>query len=587
MPSVYCHFLDRELANVAGYRATTRRSAAALLAATLHGESPAFASLSGVHESAGITPLHRNVLPMLIGSGLFASTSDFTSGEEFLVSRRAIYAHDRRRYGVYFEPQRSSRSLFTPTKVKEVSATSALLDNILQTVLQTPAKSGTGENWGEVAAGVAQSGLKQRENEAITFALFRPYVDRADGGPDAKRMVAFGIRRAISIAYTRHQMSVFPGSRIIPGMWELGSLDSALAPVGAQEVPLLRWTIDLLSWADAREFSALLQLKPGAWHRWIDLCLGPDGREVRSRLAAWRRSRPPSAAEPGVASSILRSALSGTRRCPERTQNLLLAARRLWPRAIERDFSMSTTIMIHCVNDNERLGIVQACHEHGLSGAGPLAGTYAAAETLGTLSGRDLILVRSLAGSFGQSSAQGVVIDAIDEFTPRCVAAVGVAAGLKVEPSEGQPTVLITSRATDYERTRVGTGKGGKLDLRERGEVSNPDPILLGKLRVIADGLNIPCNIGQMLCGEKLVDFPQLRQELENRFPDALGVEMEATGIAGACARRGVPWVMLKGVSDRGDGTKSTFHADEDLAQREAARAAMMIVLEAVRHSFI
>ena len=243
---------------------------------------------------------------------------------------------------------------------------------------------------------------------------------------------------------------------------------------------------------------------------------------------------------------------------------------------------MCGLIMVHCVNDNERAGILEACAERQLSSGRPVAGDRTSVEMLGVVHGRDIVLLRSFAGSYGPGSSQAVVTDGIDDFQPSVVAAVGVAAGLKVQPTEGVPCVMIASRVTDYERVRLGTTDSGELVVRERGEVGNPNPILLGKLRVVADSAKIPSELGQMLCGEKLVDFPGFKKELRQRFPDAIGVEMESSGVAAACARRAVPWIMLKAASDAGDGTKNTFHKDKDAAQRAGARVAMSLLLSAV-----
>lgn len=587
MEAIYCHFLDRELANVAGYHGSARRAAAGLIVASILSEPPAFASLSGVHEAVGSSRLHSDVLPMLIDAGLFASTSDISSGEEFLVSRRRIYAHDRRRYQFYFNVPRKRLKLFTPTLLKETSATSALVDSLVHTLLALPPTAGDAGNWGNEAADLAQERLDQRENQAITFALFRPSIDAASSDPDGRQVIAFGVRRAISIAYTKHQMSVVPGSRVIPGMWELGKYDRALAVPGPEAIPSMPWMLRLLKASGARELRRLLELEPASWERWIGLCLGPRGAEVRERLVTWRRSRTPTGGLPANAAVALQANLARTPLVYGFDENLVAIARALWPRNVGRRYAMSNTVMVQCVNDNEREGILLACRSLGMVGSGGIVGTYAAAETLGSLAGQDVILVRSRAGSVGPLSAQGVVVDAIDEFDPKLVAAVGVAAGLKIVPSAESPTVIIASRATDYERVRLGVLPSGEVEVRERGDVGNPDPILLGKLRVVADGMQIPSREGQILCGEKLVDLPEFRAELRKRFPDALGVEMEASGVAGACARRNIPWLLLKGVSDSGDGSKRTFHGNEDLAQVEAARCAMMILLEGVRQNFL
>jgi nucleoside phosphorylase len=212
---------------------------------------------------------------------------------------------------------------------------------------------------------------------------------------------------------------------------------------------------------------------------------------------------------------------------------------------------------------------------------GTAVGTFVAAESLGSFAGLDFMLVRSSPGSVGQGSAQGIVNDAIDEFHPRMVVAVGVAFGLKVGVSSPEAAVLVASAVKNYERVRVGLAESGSTEIRDRGDVDNPDPIRLQKVRTVADVEGFNVFVGQVLSGEKLVDHPGFRRYLKSRFPDALGGEMEASGVAAACARRRIPWLLIKAVTDRGDGLKKSAHADEDYEQQRAAYAAMRVLLAA------
>jgi len=146
---------------------------------------------------------------------------------------------------------------------------------------------------------------------------------------------------------------------------------------------------------------------------------------------------------------------------------------------------------------------------------------------------------------------------------------------------------MIATEVKDYERVRLGTGKNGQLELRERGTTQNPDPIRLGKLIALASSLGIKAAPGQMLSGEKLVDWKRFTGQLRKRFPDAVGGEMEGTGIASACARRGVPWLLMKAVSDSADGSKKTVHQDEDAAQTEASKRAMELLIASARSELL
>lgn len=82
-------------------------------------------------------------------------------------------------------------------------------------------------------------------------------------------------------------------------------------------------------------------------------------------------------------------------------------------------------------------------------------------------------------------------------------------------------------------------------------------------------GTNAKVRMGELLSAEKLVDNAAYRNELRIRFPDAIGGEMEANGVAAACDRNRIEWLVAKAICDWGDGKKSKEF------QREAARVSV------------
>ena len=75
---------------------------------------------------------------------------------------------------------------------------------------------------------------------------------------------------------------------------------------------------------------------------------------------------------------------------------------------------------------------------------------------------------------------------------------------------------------------------------------------------------------GLVLSGDRFVCSAEASRELLERFPDALAVEMEGAAVAQVCADFGVPFAVLRVVSDRAD---DSAHLDfsrfvEDVASR-------------------
>jgi nucleoside phosphorylase len=66
----------------------------------------------------------------------------------------------------------------------------------------------------------------------------------------------------------------------------------------------------------------------------------------------------------------------------------------------------------------------------------------------------------------------------------------------------------------------------------------------------------VGCYVGSVLSGEKLVDKLRFKNRLLKQHPEAIGGEMEGSGIAAASQKAGIEWALVKGVCDLGDGKK-------------------------------
>lgn len=71
-----------------------------------------------------------------------------------------------------------------------------------------------------------------------------------------------------------------------------------------------------------------------------------------------------------------------------------------------------------------------------------------------------------------------------------------------------------------------------------------------------ADGTLCKCQPGPILSGEKLVDEADFKAALFHRFPQAIGGEMEGSGLCATAIRCHVPWILVKAICDWGDGKK-------------------------------
>ncbi len=584
---IYCQFLDREMAESVSFPQATATTLLLLRDAIMASEGGAYCSLSALGENLVLQRLPGEILDGVLRSGQLETVSDVPSGEEFLWTRRQLYRDDKERYPAYFEqaPRELADELWAPSFVKASSSTEALDRSLRQSGSFTSLGAEAGVFAPQDYVERAEEILDDRDGRAITYALFRDMFGASSLDGPVGPMV---VRRAISAAYGRHLVEVRAGN-VLTGIPRLQIYDRHLA-FESSGIGIPRRLVELLLAPLVRLNARLKHGDVSAWSDLVSFREGPSGAEFAYCVASVVRhvvSEPDRWGEASVEMRALRlgrELLKSFRNGDNLQDHVLLladAVRSSDGRGPRRaSTSRSSKVLICYVNDNEYEGILDglsiprdALPEVDLNGRVSI-------QPVGRHAGADLFMVQSEAGSVGASAAQLVTVDAIDAVKPDFVVAVGIAFGLKYKIAPG--TVLVSTMARSYERVRMGSRADGSLELRERDQPQPVDAVLLNQVRLVAKRNQIPVAFGEMLSGEKLVDHPEFRASLIERFPDAIGGEMEATGIAGAAARRRVPWLMFKGLSDYGDGKKKSSERSGVVplvSQREAAANGARLLL--------
>ncbi|MRX42061.1 hypothetical protein GJU43_22525 [Flavobacterium sp. LC2016-23] len=161
-------------------------------------------------------------------------------------------------------------------------------------------------------------------------------------------------------------------------------------------------------------------------------------------------------------------------------------------------------------------------------------------------------------GSIGDSASIVTVMNSIDIWNPKAVVMIGVAMGAD-EKKQNIGDVLISDTIISYESQRL-----GEL-ITQRGAVVEAGSILLNRFKnltnwsnPIDDGKFSTKIHGQILSGEKLIDNLIERDRLLEKYPQAVGAEMEGAGVYTACRNTSLTeWIIVKGICDYGDGNKS------------------------------
>lgn len=208
---------------------------------------------------------------------------------------------------------------------------------------------------------------------------------------------------------------------------------------------------------------------------------------------------------------------------------------------------------------------------------------------LGRFGTHTVVLVKCEMGTAGRDGALAVCTSALHIWRPRAAIMIGIAFG-KDPKRQQMCDVLVANSIIPYELARVGA----------RYVTRSPHPptngLLLNRFTNATDwslklgGSRVAMRIGPLLTGEKVLDNAVAKAKLFNRFPHAIGGEMEGGGLFAAADRLSTPWIVVKAICDWGDGRK------HDRAQPKAANAAASLVhyvlseqgtLDALPSSFI
>jgi nucleoside phosphorylase len=189
----------------------------------------------------------------------------------------------------------------------------------------------------------------------------------------------------------------------------------------------------------------------------------------------------------------------------------------------------------------------------------------------GKIGDSHVIVVETEMGSGEPGATHAVVAAAIQELRlgiasgrrSACVIAVGIAFGMD-ETKQAIGDVLVATHLRNYERERVGASS-----TTPRGSRAPTSTKLTSRIRAAGKRLpEIEVRFGPVLSGEKLVDNLEYREELKKLEPEAIGGEMEGSGVLAACHERVAHWLVVKAICDWGDGNKAK---DKDARQKLAA----------------
>jgi adenosylhomocysteine nucleosidase len=202
----------------------------------------------------------------------------------------------------------------------------------------------------------------------------------------------------------------------------------------------------------------------------------------------------------------------------------------------------------------------------------------------GTIDGHDVVLAGS---GMGKANAALVTTLLADRFGCRAVVFSGVAGGLDPRLAIGDIVVadmVIQHDAGVLENERLRVYQPGYVPvINPTDRLGYPaDPDLLDRVRQRLQGISIPGQIvyGTVLSGDQYLNCDITRERLLREL-GGLAIEMEGGAVAQVCDAFGIPWLVIRALSDLAGGN-ALFDFTTFVDQAAASSAAILLRLLSV-----
>lgn len=187
----------------------------------------------------------------------------------------------------------------------------------------------------------------------------------------------------------------------------------------------------------------------------------------------------------------------------------------------------------------------------------------------GRYADKDVVLVLSGIGKVNAALSTAVLL----QYHPDCVINTGSAGGLGKDLQVGDVVIGTQTAHHDADVTAFGYAHGQLPQMPARFE---SDAHLCRAAQQAASafsGANV--HSGLIVSGDQFIHSAEKVAQLRALFPDALAVEMEAAAIAQSCHQFGVPFVVIRALSDLADAEASISF--ETFLQQASVHSAQMV----------
>jgi len=183
----------------------------------------------------------------------------------------------------------------------------------------------------------------------------------------------------------------------------------------------------------------------------------------------------------------------------------------------------------------------------------------------GKIKSVNCVLVKSGVGKVNSARTTQAIID---KFNPSCVINTGSAGALKDTLKIGDVVVGTSLIQHDFDVTAFGREKGF---IPEVGKEFLPDNKLVEICEKELESKEISFSKGTIVSGDKFISTTSDKNDLGNEF-NALCGEMEGASIAQVCKLCGIPFIVIRSISDELNGeAKIDFEEFLETASKKCA----------------
>lgn len=194
----------------------------------------------------------------------------------------------------------------------------------------------------------------------------------------------------------------------------------------------------------------------------------------------------------------------------------------------------------------------------------------------GTFHGMSIVLCKSGVGKVNAAVTTQILID---RFDVEAILFTGVAGALHPSLQIGDIVVSSSCMQHDMDVTPLGYERG-VIPYQEMSEFTAADDLV--QLSLVACARLFPGHYrsGKVLSGDQFVANREFVRALYEQM-NGVCTEMEGAAVAQACAMNGTPFVVIRSMSDRADGSA---HVNFPEFTRQAAKHSYLIIDDVIRH---